>query len=168
MKVTGHYRQTDRERGLPKHFWRRNTTKENVRRNQPVGSCGLRFCDLTWPDLTYPSMMILRQSQAKLVLLVILGCFCCSCFTIFYILTHHSNLKCNCPESPESLNNSPQLSASKAGDVVTEGSHKLCILVPFRDRFEELLEFAPYISSFLNNQNVNHEIYILNQADKLR
>ena len=29
------------------------------------------------------------------------------------------------------------------------GGHKLCILVPFKDRFEELLEFAPYISSFL-------------------
>ena len=114
-------------------------------------------------------MMMLRQSQAKLVFLVILGCFCCSVLTIFYILTHHSNLQCNCPKLPESHNN-PQISSSKTGQGhgVSEGSHKLCILVPFRDRFEELLEFAPYISSFLTNQNVDHEIYILNQADKLR
>ena len=113
-------------------------------------------------------MMILKQSQAKLVFLVILGCFCCSVFTIFYILTHHSNLKCNCPKD-SGLNN-PQISSSKTGQGhgVSEGSHKLCILVPFRDRFEELLEFAPYISSFLTDQNVDHEIYILNQADKLR
>lgn len=47
-------------------------------------------------------------------------------------------------------------------------SHRLAVLVPFRDRFEELLIFAPYIHKFLSDQNVNHDIFILNQVDRYR
>lgn len=47
-------------------------------------------------------------------------------------------------------------------------SHKLAVLVPFRDRFNELMKFAPYINKFLNHQSVNHQIYILNQIDNYR
>lgn len=58
----------------------------------------------------------------------------------------------------------------------TDGSYpstivqpRLAILVPFRDRFDELLVFVPYISSFLENQNVRrYQIYILNQSSKYR
>ena len=32
--------------------------------------------------------------------------------------------------------------------------HFLCILIPFRDRFEELNEFVPTISEFLNHQSI--------------
>lgn len=46
--------------------------------------------------------------------------------------------------------------------------HKLAVLVPFRDRFEELLEFAPYIHNFLNDQRIDHHIFILNQVDSYR
>lgn len=46
--------------------------------------------------------------------------------------------------------------------------YKLAVLVPFRGRFEELLIFAPYIHKFLNNQHVNHTIFILNQIDGYR
>lgn len=46
--------------------------------------------------------------------------------------------------------------------------HRLAILVPFRDRFEELLEFVPYISKFLLKQNLAHHIFILNQIDTYR
>lgn len=42
--------------------------------------------------------------------------------------------------------------------------HKLAVLVPFRDRFEELLAFAPYLHDFLNKQEISHHIYILNQV----
>lgn len=42
------------------------------------------------------------------------------------------------------------------------------MLVPFRDRFEELLVFVPYISDFLNKQNVDFSIFILNQIDQYR
>ena len=47
-------------------------------------------------------------------------------------------------------------------------TNHLCILVPFRDRFTELLEFAPYIKKFLNRQGVSHEIIVINQVDKWR
>ncbi|XP_021929861.1 beta-1,4-galactosyltransferase 7 isoform X2 [Zootermopsis nevadensis] len=42
-------------------------------------------------------------------------------------------------------------------------AHKLAVLVPYRERFEELLAFAPYLHNFLNEQEVSHHIYILNQ-----
>lgn len=46
--------------------------------------------------------------------------------------------------------------------------HKLAILVPFRDRFDELLQFVPHITDFLQRQKVNHHIFVLNQADRYR
>ncbi|XP_070541113.1 beta-1,4-galactosyltransferase 7-like [Ptychodera flava] len=46
--------------------------------------------------------------------------------------------------------------------------HKLAILVPFRDRLEELLEFAPYMHRFLTDQSVKHHIYVINQVDSHR
>lgn len=46
--------------------------------------------------------------------------------------------------------------------------HVLCILVPFRDRNEELKIFAPHITNFLNEQHVRHKIIVLNQTDSLR
>ena len=100
--------------------------------------------------------MILRQNQAKLVFLVIILCFFCSCSLIFYILSNNMNWNCEC-ESKREIISEP-----------LKGDHKLCILVPFRDRFEELLEFGPYIDKFLSKQNVDHEIYILHQVDKYR
>ncbi|XP_055937138.1 beta-1,4-galactosyltransferase 7-like [Argiope bruennichi] len=48
------------------------------------------------------------------------------------------------------------------------GPHRLAIIVPFRDRFEELLQFAPHIHDFLNKQKIKHTIYVINQVDKLR
>ncbi|XP_060527909.1 beta-1,4-galactosyltransferase 7 [Cylas formicarius] len=48
------------------------------------------------------------------------------------------------------------------------GHHKLAVLVPFRERFEELLIFAPYMKDFLNGQNINHRVFILNQIDNYR
>ena len=113
-------------------------------------------------DLCEPQKpkMILRQNQAKLVFLVIILCFFCSCSLIFYILSNNMNWNCECESKIESKRE--PISEPLKGD------HKLCILVPFRDRFEELLEFAPYIHKFLSKQNVDHEIYILHQVDKYR
>ena len=42
--------------------------------------------------------------------------------------------------------------------------HSLCLLIPFRDRFEELTEFVPRITEFLKRQNVNHKIIVINQV----
>jgi len=48
------------------------------------------------------------------------------------------------------------------------GLHKLAVLVPFRGRYEELLEFAPHIHEFLNRQKINHDIWVINQHDLYR
>lgn len=45
---------------------------------------------------------------------------------------------------------------------------KLALLIPFRDRFDELLQFVPYMTTFLNKQLIPHHIFILNQIDKYR
>lgn len=48
--------------------------------------------------------------------------------------------------------------------------HKLAVVVPFRDRFDEILIFGPWMSKFLTEQlgADNFEIFIVNQADKYR
>lgn len=57
-------------------------------------------------------------------------------------------------------------SLQAAADRVQD--HKLGVIVPFRDRFEELTEFVPHMHQYLNNASINHRILIINQADKLR
>ena len=47
-------------------------------------------------------------------------------------------------------------------------THKLAILVPFRDRFDELLQFVPHMERFLNRQRIFHHIFVLNQNDRYR
>jgi len=54
------------------------------------------------------------------------------------------------------------------GDHPSWGPHKLCVLVPFRDRMEEMLEFVPHMHRFLNTQKIRHKILIINQVDVLR
>ena len=46
--------------------------------------------------------------------------------------------------------------------------HKLAVIVPFRDRFEEMMEFVPWIHKFLNDQQVHHQIIVVNQIDSHR
>lgn len=46
--------------------------------------------------------------------------------------------------------------------------HKLAIVVPFRDRFDELLTFVPHISKFLHRQNIDYKLYIINQSPRYR
>jgi xylosylprotein 4-beta-galactosyltransferase len=51
--------------------------------------------------------------------------------------------------------------------VSKQYKHHLAILVPFRDRFEELLMFAPHMKKFLDKQNIDYHIFILNQVCSL-
>uniref|UniRef100_A0A8C9MDB4 Beta-1,4-galactosyltransferase 7 n=1 Tax=Panthera tigris altaica TaxID=74533 RepID=A0A8C9MDB4_PANTA len=44
------------------------------------------------------------------------------------------------------------------------GPHRLAVLVPFRERFEELLVFVPHMHRFLSRKKVPHHIYVLNQG----
>ena len=47
-------------------------------------------------------------------------------------------------------------------------SHQLAVIVPFRNRYEEMMEFVPHVHSFLERQSVKHKIWIINQADTHR
>jgi len=47
--------------------------------------------------------------------------------------------------------------------------HKLCILVPFRDRFDELTHFVPHMTTYLDGQGLaGHNIIVINQVDGYR
>lgn len=48
------------------------------------------------------------------------------------------------------------------------GPHRLAVLVPFRERFEELLAFVPYMHRFLSKKRIRHHILVLNQVDHFR
>ncbi|XP_063460394.1 beta-1,4-galactosyltransferase 7 isoform X1 [Pan paniscus] len=48
------------------------------------------------------------------------------------------------------------------------GPHRLAVLVPFRERFEELLVFVPHMRRFLSRKKIRHHIYVLNQVDHFR
>ena len=45
---------------------------------------------------------------------------------------------------------------------------KLALVVPFRDRFDELQLFVPHLSKFLNFKQIPHRIWVINQVDSLR
>ncbi|MEQ2180738.1 hypothetical protein GOODEAATRI_004278, partial [Goodea atripinnis] len=44
----------------------------------------------------------------------------------------------------------------------------LALVVPFRERFEELLVFVPFMHKFLNKKKIRHKILIINQVDHYR
>ncbi|CAH0763257.1 unnamed protein product [Diatraea saccharalis] len=45
---------------------------------------------------------------------------------------------------------------------------RLAIIVPFRDRFDELLEFVPHMYNFLNKQKIPFNIFVVQQKDNNR
>lgn len=42
------------------------------------------------------------------------------------------------------------------------------MIVPFRDRFEELLQFVPHMDRFLSQQDTPFHIFVINQVDRFR
>lgn len=57
---------------------------------------------------------------------------------------------------------------ASAVDDPSWGPHKLAVIVPFRERFEELLVFVPFMHSFLSKKKIRHKILIINQVDHHR
>ena len=47
---------------------------------------------------------------------------------------------------------------------VNHSAHRLAVIVPFRDRFDELTQFVPHMNLFLKKQNIDHEIFVINQV----
>lgn len=91
------------------------------------------------------------------------------CFYVYFVFICLSVSffaeECNC-EKPHSLF-SRENDRDKTANVqssITQKSHRLAIIVPFRDRFEELLQFAPHIQRFLSKQNLDFHIFVFNQV----
>ncbi|XP_030622171.1 beta-1,4-galactosyltransferase 7 isoform X2 [Chanos chanos] len=62
----------------------------------------------------------------------------------------------------------PQERQFSAVDDPSWGPHKMAVIVPFRERFEELLVFVPYMHTFLNKKKIRHRILVVNQVDHYR
>ncbi|XP_026185371.1 beta-1,4-galactosyltransferase 7 isoform X2 [Mastacembelus armatus] len=62
----------------------------------------------------------------------------------------------------------PPCAANAPVDDASWGPHKLALIVPFRERFEELLEFVPFMHTFLNKKKIRHKILVINQVDHYR
>jgi len=78
---------------------------------------------------------------------------------------------CNCEnyiETHNSIHNDVHRRKYFKSVIDASDKQKLAVIVPFRDRFEELLEFVPHISSFLNAQQLPHHIIVVNQVDRWR
>ncbi|CAG04540.1 unnamed protein product, partial [Tetraodon nigroviridis] len=58
--------------------------------------------------------------------------------------------------------------AAPGVDDPSWGPHKLAVIVPFRERFEELLVFVPFMHNFLNKKKIRHKILVVNQVDHYR
>lgn len=71
-------------------------------------------------------------------------------------------------ETEQPVTNKFKVETEKTMSTTVTERHKMAILVPFRDRFEELLEFVPYMHDFLNKQGTAHQIYVINQVDDFR
>lgn len=66
---------------------------------------------------------------------------------------------------PSCLRANSQVSAV---DDPSWGPHKLALIVPFRERFDELLMFVPFMHTFLNKKKIRHKIVVINQVDHYR
>jgi hypothetical protein len=42
----------------------------------------------------------------------------------------------------------------------------VCIIVPYRNRAEHLSKFAPYLDKFLTEENLTHDIFIIEQTEE--
>jgi hypothetical protein len=44
-------------------------------------------------------------------------------------------------------------------------SHKLAVVIPYRDRLQHLMSFLPSTTTYLRNANIDHEFYIVEQEN---
>ncbi|KAG8578538.1 hypothetical protein GDO81_010524 [Engystomops pustulosus] len=60
----------------------------------------------------------------------------------------------SCPPAPRTVYENPSW-----------GPHRLALLIPFRERFEELLSFVPHMHQYLSEKKIRHRIFVINQLD---
>jgi len=100
--------------------------------------------------------------------------FFSACIIISFIITCLIGLlplssdECHCDSENVHAEAKNEKLGSFSDTLYKSTKKKLAVLVPFRDRFEELLTFAPHMTLFLSNQNIPHQIFVLNQVDRFR
>ncbi|KAM7161477.1 beta-1,4-galactosyltransferase 7 isoform 2-T2 [Macrochelys suwanniensis] len=70
--------------------------------------------------------------------------------------------------APDPLKPCPPESRASWAEDPSWGPHRLALLIPFRERFEELLAFVPHMHRFLSRKRIRHHIFVLNQVDHYR
>ncbi|KAK4327883.1 hypothetical protein Pmani_001689 [Petrolisthes manimaculis] len=116
-----------------------------------------------WEDCVW----LIRMLRVRRPSTILWGLFLCGLFLLYISLPSPSHGSCDCNETGSSYPLTGNL-LDDSNRVYPKDPHKLALLIPFRDRFEELLEFAPHIHNFLASQRKNHHIYVINQVDNLR
>ncbi|XP_059611473.1 beta-1,4-galactosyltransferase 7 [Phlebotomus argentipes] len=110
--------------------------------------------------------MFSRVTYIRFFSICVIVCFIISCFISVIPISLES---CNCDNFDDKSSFLHTLDAdSSVEDAGASGRKRLAVLVPFRDRFEELLQFAPFMTEFLNRQKIPHRIFVLNQVDRFR
>lgn len=71
-------------------------------------------------------------------------------------------------DRPQLLPHQPTTCQASPSDDTSWGPHKLALIIPFRERFEELLVFVPFMHTFLNKKKIRHKILVINQVDHYR
>lgn len=122
--------------------------------------------------------------RVKIILLISVTLFGFYCFVVFI---HDATLK----SSRESISNFNLFLATfffnkgnkfefgdlidfQLGNLIKNHSKvkfarkKLAVIVPYRDRFEELLLFVPHLKKFLVAKKIPHHIFAINQVDQFR
>lgn len=127
----------------------------------------------------------LGMSRIKIVLAIVFVSYVFINFFLVFFQTTKMECDCDCSKTvPHNklshisvINNSNSKLAQNNDTLVKHlpsesihqlNNHTLAVLVPFRDRWDELIDFVPYMHHFLNRQKVNHEIWAINQVDKHR
>ncbi|XP_053673004.1 beta-1,4-galactosyltransferase 7 [Anopheles nili] len=102
---------------------------------------------------------------------VLMRCVGICLFTSFFIALFIGGLpasldSCNCEENHDRDVQHERFHKSFLSEEMER--KRLAIVVPFRDRFDELLQFAPHIAAFLEKQDVPFHIFVVNQNDRYR
>lgn len=100
-----------------------------------------------------PSWRLLRRK----ILIIIAGLL----FTIILFVFHRN--------VPYKVSDSSRRSQNEFEFKQNLKKFRLAVIVPFRDRFDELIEFVPHLTNFLSTQDIgSFNIFIINQSRRYR
>ena len=114
-----------------------------------------------WRQLTLPVRFLNGHNQMLPPLLFLCPLVFCTLFLICFLCVYRLLLKHH--QNTNSLHES-----SENSHFVDYEVHKLAVIVPYRDRWEQLQAFVPYISLYLRSHGINFIIYVVQQLDRYR